>query len=160
MSDLSTTVARHFVDSFRSLAARVRELAEPLDEEAFWSKPFPFGNSFGHLTLHLTGNLSYYIGAQIAETGYVRDREREFTETERPSKEEALARLDAAVAVVVAAIEAQSPDDWSAAYTANGVDETDRFGIFLNCATHFRLHVGQMGYIASAAKGEAATSTT
>ena len=56
-------------------------------------KPFPFGNSFGHLVLHLTGNLNYYIGTQIAGTGYVRDRDREFTETQHLPKEEVLQRF-------------------------------------------------------------------
>ena len=32
-------------------------------EEQLWTKPFPFGNSIGHLVLHLTGNLNHYIGA-------------------------------------------------------------------------------------------------
>jgi hypothetical protein len=43
--------------------------------------------SAGHLPLHLTGNLNYYIGAQIAATGYVRDRDREFTESGSTSQE-------------------------------------------------------------------------
>jgi hypothetical protein len=50
--------------------------------------------------LHLTGNLNYYIGAQIANTGYVRDRPREFNEPAPPSKEEALKRFDEAVMMV------------------------------------------------------------
>ena len=85
----------------------------PLTEAQFWQKPFPYGNSFGHLVLHLTGNLNYYIGAQIAETGYVRDRPREFNDPNPPSKEEALKRFDEAVAMVRKTIGAQSPDDWS-----------------------------------------------
>ena len=49
--------------------------------------------------LHLTGNLNHFVGAQLAGAGYVRDREREFTETQPPPKSEALDRLDAAVAL-------------------------------------------------------------
>ena len=77
------------------------ELAAPLENEKFWQKPYPYGNSFGHLVLHLTGNLNYYIGAQIAQTGYIRDRPREFNDPNPPSKDEALKRFDAAVAMVV-----------------------------------------------------------
>ena len=66
--------------------ARIRELAAPLSNEQFWQKPYPYGNSFGHLVLHLTGNLNYYIGAQIANTGYVRDRPREFQRLESAIK--------------------------------------------------------------------------
>src|SRR5262245_66143019 len=81
-----------------TLRDAVKTLAEPLSEEQFWKKPIEPGNSFGHLVLHLTGNLSHFAGARLGGTGYVRDREREFTETQVPTKAEALARLDEAVA--------------------------------------------------------------
>ena len=90
MSDLHSTLAAVLSDRYATNAARVRELAAPVGDEQFWQKPFPFGNSFGHLVLHLTGNLNYYIGAQIAKTGYVRDRPREFNDPNPPSKDEAL----------------------------------------------------------------------
>ena len=38
----------------------IRKLAEPLTEAQFWRKPIEPGNSFGHLVLHLTGNLSHF----------------------------------------------------------------------------------------------------
>src|ERR1043165_6595902 len=102
MENLSKTVADGFIHSFRNFVRRIHALSENLSEEQFWRRPYPYGNSFGHLTLHLTGNLNYYIGAQIARTGYVRDREREFREEAPPSKAEALRRLDEAVELVLA----------------------------------------------------------
>jgi hypothetical protein len=125
----------------------VRELAAPLSDEQFWAKPFPFGNSFGHLVLHLTGNLNYYIGAQIAGTGYVRDRPQEFVATARPSKESVLKVFDEAVEMVVRTIRSQSAKDWSVAYSAVGVDARNRFEIVLQCATHLHHHIGQMMYL-------------
>src|SRR5437870_1509065 len=80
MEDLHRTVERSFAERYMQLADLVRGMAKDLTDEQFWRKPFPFGNSFGHLVLHLTGNLNYYIGAEISGTGYVRDRDREFTE--------------------------------------------------------------------------------
>src|SRR5437016_5588341 len=94
MQTLSATVSSGMRARYSELAGRVRELAAPLSEEQFWQKPFPFGNSFGHLVLHLTGNLNYYIGTEIAGTGYVRDRDREFTEDDRPAKDELLKRFE------------------------------------------------------------------
>src|SRR6202142_4798284 len=123
MGDLNDTVGSSLAARYTKLAGVVRELAAPLSDEQFWSKPFPFGNSFGHLVLHLTGNLNYYIGAQIANTGYVRDRPREFSEAERPSKAEVLKRFDAAVEMVVRTIRAQAESDWDRAYTAKGEED-------------------------------------
>jgi hypothetical protein len=147
MADLEETVASRLAARYTKLAGWVRELAVPLSDEQFWTKPFPFGNSFGHLVLHLTGNLNYYIGAQIAGTGYVRDRPLEFAESSRPSKDDLLKKFDEAVEMVVRTIRSQSAEDWRAAYSAVGADAQDRFGIVLSCATHLHHHIGQMMYL-------------
>jgi uncharacterized damage-inducible protein DinB len=150
INGLQITMTDVMAERYAALAKRVHELAAPLSEEQFWQKPFSFGNSFGHLVLHLTGNLSYYIGAQIAATGYVRDREREFTEAKPPSKQEALAKFSAAVEMVVKTIQAQSETDWSLPYSAKGANAPSRFAIVLQCATHLDHHVGQMIWLAYA----------
>ena len=120
MADLKDTMTAGFEARYKELAGRVRELAAPLSDQQFWTKPFPFGNSFGHLVLHLTGNLNYYIGAQIAQTGYVRDRPREFTETAKPLKVETLKKFDDAIEIVLRTIRSQSPNDWSKPYSGAG----------------------------------------
>ena len=147
MTDLNQTIATSLATRYTKMAGWVRELAAPLSDEQFWSKPFSFGNSFGHLVLHLTGNLNYYIGAQIAGTGYVRDRPKEFTEASRPSKQEVLKKFDEAVEMVVRTIHSQSAEDWSAAYSGTGSDARTRFEMVLQSATHLHHHVGQMMYL-------------
>jgi uncharacterized damage-inducible protein DinB len=119
-----------------------------LSDEQFWAKPFAFGNSFGHLVLHLTGNLNYYIGARLADTGYVRDRPREFTEAAPPAKTEVLKKFDEAVEIVVRTMRSQSAEDWTREYSATGADAKTRFDMVLQCATHLHHHVGQMMYLA------------
>lgn len=151
MSRLHATMAQGLARRYEELGMMVPNLAKSLKHEQFWSKPFAFGNSFGHLVLHLTGNLNYYIGAQIAETGYARDRPREFTEKERPSKEEVLQRFDAAVKMVRRTIEAQSESDWDRAYSAKGEEDAgNRLTIVLRCLTHLDHHVGQLQYLSFA----------
>ncbi len=160
MSDPTPTVAAALVSSFRDFGARVHRLTDGRSEAQFWARPYAYGNSMGHLALHITGNLNYFIGAQIAGTGYVRDRNREFTDPAPPSKEKVLRGLDDAVEMVVATIEAQSADDWGAAYSAIGLEHVrDRFGIFLVCVTHFYHHVGQMIYLAKEHEQQAAEGT-
>lgn len=153
MSELSDTVADAFANAYQDFAQRVRSLAENLSEEQFWAKPYPYGNSFGHLTLHLIGNLNHLIGAQIAGTGYVRDREREFTESGTPPKGAVLARLDETVAMVVTTLQAQTDETWVSNYQAPGEDVSDRFTLFLRCAAHFQHHIGQMIYLEKELQG-------
>jgi hypothetical protein len=144
---LHSTVSSVLSERYSQNAARVRELAAPLTNAQFWQKPFPYGNSFGHLVLHLTGNLNYYIGAQIAQTGYVRDRPREFNDPKPPSKDEALQRFNDAVEMVLKTIHAQSPEDWSAKYSGLGADATNRLAMVVQCAAHMQHHIGQMIYL-------------
>jgi uncharacterized damage-inducible protein DinB len=155
MADLKSTITSGLAARYKKLAGVVRELAMPLSDEQFWARPFAFGNSIGHLVLHLTGNLNYYIGTQIAGTGYVRDRPMEFSDATRPSKAEVLQKFDRAIEMVLTAINSQSADDWSKEYTAVGADAQDRFGIVLSCATHLHHHIGQMMYLGFELKRQA-----
>jgi hypothetical protein len=147
MPDLDQTLASVLIGRYSANAVRVRELAAPLTKTQFWQKPFPFGNSFGHLVLHLTGNLNYYIGAQIANSGYIRDRPREFNDPNPPPKDEALERFDDAVNMVLKTIRAQSLADWPAEYAGAGTDAKTRLDVVVICAAHMQHHIGQMIYL-------------
>jgi uncharacterized damage-inducible protein DinB len=124
----------------------IRTLAEPLTQEQFWRKPLEPGNSFGHLVLHLTGNLSHFAGARLGGTGYVRDREREFTETQLPSRDEALARLDDAVAGFRRVVESLPPERFPEAHPDPQMGTVAN--ALVRLVAHFALHRGQLSYIA------------
>jgi uncharacterized damage-inducible protein DinB len=129
----------------RQLRDGVREVSSPLSEEEFWQKPLSPGNSIGHLVLHLTGNLNHFVGAQLGATGYLRDREREFTENNPPAKSIALARLDEAVGVFERTISVLTEEQLAKPHPDS------RFGTVCNALisilNHFALHRGQMSYL-------------
>lgn len=146
MTTDTTALARTaLIEGLEQLRDQVRTLGEPLSEQEFWTKPLDPGNSVGHLVLHLTGNLNHFVGAQLGGSGYVRDREREFTETQLPSKVEALQKLDEAVTMFRKVVSGLSAEQLAAAHP-----ET-RFGVVMNALihllAHFALHRGQMSYI-------------
>jgi uncharacterized damage-inducible protein DinB len=148
MSDLHATVASDFVRYYQHTAEKVRALVEPLSEEQIWARPYPYGNSIGHLLLHLTGNLSYYIGAEIGQTGYVRNRPAEFTDPARHPKATLVRNFDAAVATVIATVQRQSESDWAAAFAGKGLEFAgNRFFAVLYCAGHLSHHTGQIMYL-------------
>src|SRR3954462_1931301 len=99
-SPLATAVADDLVRYFRHMESRVDRAVRSLPREALWVKPFAFGNSVGHLVLHLTGNLNHYIGAVIAGNGYVRDRAHEFTDDAGYPPEDVLRMFHEAVDMV------------------------------------------------------------
>jgi hypothetical protein len=148
LSELSESLGAALASEYRNRANELHKWVDPLSEEQFWRKPFSHGNSVGHLVLHLTGNLSYYVGAQIAKTGYVRNRDLEFSEPLKLPKAEVLHKFDETIAMVIAAIEKQSEADWTAAYTAEREpDSKNRVTLFLRCASHLYHHVGQIIYL-------------
>jgi hypothetical protein len=128
-------------------AERLRALAEQLSDDQFWTKPYPYGNSVGHLVLHVTGNLNYYLGTQIAGTGYVRNRPLEFSDESRRPKQDVLAALHAAVTMAAATIRSQTAADWLREYQAAGTDEPNRIGIILRCVAHLFHHQAQIIYL-------------
>jgi uncharacterized damage-inducible protein DinB len=146
MASLSV-IQSSLVEYFRTMVQeKVHHLLEPLSSEQIWQRPFPYGNSIGNLILHLTGNLNYYIGAQIAGTGYIRHRDLEFSDSGKP-KDEILKAFDNAIVTVVRTVSTQSNDDWSAPYQAERADASTRFGQVLACAGHAHHHVGQIIYL-------------
>jgi uncharacterized damage-inducible protein DinB len=148
MPDLSSIAASTLASYYEEVRDKVHTWVAPISTEQLWRRPYAYGNSIGHLLLHIIGNLNYYIGTRIAGTGYVRDRDREFNETARKPKDEVLADFDQAIALVVSTIGAQSPQDWCAPYSAEREPEArDRFTVFFRMAAHAYHHVGQMIYL-------------
>jgi uncharacterized damage-inducible protein DinB len=150
-SDLAALADDELAAYFRHLAQRVEQAVRAVPEEALWRKPFPFGNSIGHLVLHLTGNLNHYIGALVAGTGYVRHREQEFTEPSYPATADLLARFHEAVALVVLTLQSQDDRSFQVPVEHNAPIRS-RLGLFVVCAAHMNNHIGQMSYLTAALK--------
>lgn len=148
MPELASVAASTLASYYEEVRAKVHEWAAPLSDDQFWRNPYGYGNSVGHLLLHLTGNLNYYIGARIANTGYVRDRDREFNDTIKKPKQQVLTDFDRAIGMVVSTIRQQRPEDWTAPYSAEREPHShDRFTAFFRCAAHAYHHVGQIIYL-------------
>ena len=149
MPELDAIVTNTLAAYYEEVGNRIHQWVAPISTEQLWRKPYPYGNSIGHLLLHLTGNLNHYIGMRIAGTGYVRSRPLEFSDTSKRSKEDVLADFDRAIAMVAATIRRQSADDLVAPYS----DPTEplsksRFGVFVRMAAHADHHTGQIIYLA------------
>src|SRR5437773_10532961 len=109
-ADFTATARAALIEELEQLRDQVQTLVEELSDVEVWAKPLEPGNSVGHLVLHLTGNLNHFVGAQLGKTGYVRDREREFTEANPPTREMLLTNLDAAVATFRSVVEKLSAE--------------------------------------------------
>lgn len=149
-SDVVGLVKEAIIEQLERYHGEVRQVAEGLSEKELWTRPMDPSNSIGHLILHLTGNLNHFVGAQLGATGYVRDREREFTEPNPPDKATTLAGLDDTVTMFRRIVSGLSAEQLA------GLHPEKRFGTvtqaLLHLLTHFALHRGQISYIARLVK--------
>jgi uncharacterized damage-inducible protein DinB len=116
------------------------------DEASLWRVEKEIPNSAGNLVLHLIGNLNHFFGAVIAENGYVRRRDAEFSE-QHASREELLRQLDEAGRVVRAAVAGLSDADLAKDYPVPLQDRifpTEFVIVFM--LTHLNYHLGQINY--------------
>ena len=68
----------------RDLDKLEQEINAYSDESRLWVIKSEIKNSAGNLCLHLTGNLQHFIGAVLGKTGYVRNRDAEFSDKNIP----------------------------------------------------------------------------
>jgi uncharacterized damage-inducible protein DinB len=122
------------------------ELAAYEQDDQVWKTADGISNSGGNLCLHLTGNLQHFIGATLAETGYIRNRDAEFKLKNIP-RHKLLEEIDNTKQVVTDTLEQLSKKELESEYPIQVTGEpmsTQAFLIFL--LKHLSYHIGQMNY--------------
>lgn len=135
------------IDIYKRDLAKLKAEIELYSNEAdLWRVDGEIANSAGNLTLHLAGNLRHFFGAVLGDTGYVRDRDREFSEV-GVSRADLLAGVDQAAADVIATLEKLTADDLARTYPIEvfGHPMTTEF-FLVHLATHLNYHLGQINY--------------
>lgn len=116
-------------------------------EKALWITPGEIKNSAGNLCLHICGNLKHFIGSVLGNTGYIREREKEFSFKNVPLAE-LLNNVDETLEVVLNTIQDLDEDIFEAKYPIEvfGYEmRTEKFLIHL--ASHLNYHLGQINYL-------------
>ncbi len=70
----------------RDLNKLKEEISLYKNENDLWAVKGDVKNSGGTLALHLIGNLKHFIGAQLGNTGYIRNRDKEFSDKNIPKE--------------------------------------------------------------------------
>ncbi len=130
----------------RDLGKLKAEVEQYAAEADLWKVSGEITNSAGNLALHLTGNLMHFFGAVLGGTGYVRDRELEFS-AGGVSRERILSEIEAAAAVVKNTLESLTDRDLAENYPIEVFGHPMTTEYFLvHLATHFNYHLGQINY--------------
>ncbi len=130
----------------RDISSVRDQISAYTDEADIWRLPPGIANSAGTLALHLAGNIQHYVGAVLGGTGYVRDRETEFTAREVP-RSELLAQVEAARAALLTTLAHIKADTLDSVYPIEIAGVRLSTGQFLvHLATHLAYHLGQIDY--------------
>jgi hypothetical protein len=130
----------------RDLEKLKQEIASYRDESNLWKVDKSIANSSGNLCLHLVGNLNTYIGAEIGKTGYVRNRDLEFSLKNIPQAQ-LVKMIEDTIVVVEDGLSKLNENDLEREYPLLVFKEKTSTGYFLiHLAVHLDYHLGQVNY--------------
>jgi hypothetical protein len=128
----------------RDIRKMIEEVNLFSNEENLWKTQGGVRNPSGNLVLHIIGGMNYLIGAKLASTGYIRDRDQEFIRKGVPAKE-LVAQLEELIPMISTtlnklALEAEYPILFDDAKRSNGY-------VLTQLLVHLNYHLGQVNYL-------------
>ncbi|HTA84117.1 MAG TPA: DUF1572 family protein [Bacteroidia bacterium] len=134
----------------RELNKLAEEIKLYTTEESIWMVKGDIKNSGGNLCLHICGNLQHFIGAVLGNTGYVRNRDKEFSDKNIPVAE-LLKEIEATKKVVVKTLQAIPDSDLDKEYTdfpvhLLGKENISKFYFLTHLVSHLGYHLGRINY--------------
>ena len=144
---ITTTIAGIFERELNKLA---EEMKQYNPEENIWKVKGDIKNSGGNLCLHICGNLQHFIGTVLGDTGYVRNRDKEFADKSIPLAH-LLKEIETTKVAVVKTLNAIPDSDLDTEYTAFpahllGDQHVNKFFFLTHLVSHMDYHIGQINY--------------
>lgn len=130
----------------RDLEKLKSEIQQYQNEEKLWHTEKNITNSGGNLCLHLIGNLNTYIGAELGGSGYIRDRNYEFS-AKNISKADLIQSIEETIRTVSYSLDKLNVKTLKEEYPILVFAEKTTTEYFLiHLATHLTYHLGQINY--------------
>ena len=150
---LATELSALFV---RDIERLIQELQAFPDTASAWATAPGVTNAAGTLALHLEGNLREYIGRQLGQIAYSRQRPLEFSARGLDTAE-LIARLQAVKAMIAGVVPGLSPSQLDAPYPEmiQGKSITIR-QFLIHLLAHLNYHLGQVDYLRRVTTGKGA----
>lgn len=144
MSEANTINTLLSVFYARDIRKLIDELNLFKNEENLWKTTGSLKNSAGNLALHIIGGTNYLIGTTLANTGYIRNRDLEFTR-KGVDRKELVAGLEALMPLIGETLtklnlEADYPRPFDDATRSNGY-------VLVQLLVHLNYHLGQVNYL-------------
>ncbi len=140
-------ITEHLTRLFsRDLDKLITELNLYQNESHLWLLDKDISNTAGNLALHLVGNLNHFIGASIGNTGYVRQRDLEFSQKNIP-REDIIKSIEATKLMIAEVLADVTVEELNQEFRHNPFEDymTTEF-FLLHLLTHLSYHLGQINY--------------
>jgi len=130
----------------RDLEKLKTEITSFNNEKNIWKISGDIKNSAGNLCLHLCGNLHHFVGAMLGNSGYIRNRDSEFSRKDVPLKE-LVDEIELTIKVVEKTLKNLPKGILEKTYPINvfGYEMTTEF-FLTHLTTHLNYHLGQINY--------------
>lgn len=144
---MSQTVKSLKVLFERDLNSLKKELMAYEEESQLWLVQGGITNSGGNLVLHLCGNLKHFIGAVLGNSGYVRERDKEFND-KNVSRADMATSIDETLEIVLKTLDSLDDAALDKIYEVRVFnDKPITTHIFLlHLSGHLMYHLGQINY--------------
>ena len=130
----------------RDLNTLKTEIEAYTNEKNLWLTTNEVKNSAGNLCLHLVGNLNTFIGAALGNTGYIRQRDLEFSLKDVPRKE-LITQVEEVTQIVTNTVKTLTEADLQKEYKRRVSEDFMTTKFFLMYLTvHLAYHLGQINY--------------
>jgi len=144
MVTLSTILATFYERDIRRLIEEVNLFN---DEENLWRIHGSVKNSSGNLVLHIIGGMNYLLGATLARTGYVRNRDQEFIR-KGVKREDLVAQLEELIPMITNTVNALTQEQLDAEYPLMFDNmKTSTSYVLVQLLLHVNYHLGQVNYL-------------
>ena|SRR5690242_9064789 len=129
----------------------IRKLIEEVNlfknEEDLWRTTGSVKNSCGNLVLHIIGGLNHFVGSTLAHTGYVRNRDQEFSKR-GVERKELVAQLEALIPLINETVSVLTQKDMEAEFPIFfDKPETSVGYVLVRLLAHLDYHLGQVNYL-------------
>lgn len=116
------------------------------NEEDLWKIRDGISNTAGNLALHLVGNLNHFIGATLGNTGYVRERDLEFSKKNLPAQI-IIEDIEKTMEMVNEVLSNLSDEDLEKDYPLEkSFGKVSTAYLLIHLITHLNYHLGQINY--------------
>ena len=136
----------NFITFFSRDMERLIEEVEQTSDDILWKTENGTVNSCGIFAQHIAGNLKHFIGSVVGNTGYERDREREFTNTGQ-SKEKLIGELQETKAMIQDVLSGIDEETLEEDYPLDIPWDYSIRELLLHLYGHLNYHRGQYNYL-------------